>query len=178
MKSAEIRHISILKDDAYALGILKLLAASEDEFIPRLSGRASTTQKNMNSNEPTVKGLMDYFGNIMEQSAIVATYDGKVVGFMSYRRNLHNMDIPVTVCDNVYVTTVIVDSRMRGKGIAGRFYKMLFDLYRERYIYTRTWSTNRAHITLLGTLGFELIHTIKDDRGAGIDTVYYGRMKP
>lgn len=177
MKAIEIRHISILKDDDYSLGIFKVLTANEDEFVPRLSARSSVTQKDFCSSEFSVKGLVDYFWDIMKQPAIVALYNGKVVGFMSYRRNQHNTDIPVTMCENAYVTTVIIDKKMRGKGIARKFYKLLFDLSPERFVYTRTWSTNIAHISLLESMGFDNIHTITDDRGKGIDTVYYGKVQ-
>jgi hypothetical protein len=42
------------------------------------------------------------------------------------------------------------------------------------YATTRTWSTNASHLDLLDELGFDLIKRVEDDRGDGIDTVYYG----
>ena len=45
---------------------------------------------------------------------------------------------------------------------------------REPYVTTRTWDSNDRHLDLLSDLGFELLTRIEDDRGEGIDTVYYG----
>jgi len=48
-------------------------------------------------------------------------------------------------------------------------------LYPERFICTRTWHTNGAHIHILDTFGFREIARLKDHRGPGLDTVYFAR---
>ena len=37
----------------------------------------------------------------------------------------------------------------------------------------RTWSTNGAQEHILDKLGYGLVRRLKDDRGEGIDTVYF-----
>ena len=37
----------------------------------------------------------------------------------------------------------------------------------------RTWSTNGAQEHILDKLGYSLVRRLKDDRGEGIDTVYF-----
>ena len=37
----------------------------------------------------------------------------------------------------------------------------------------RTWSTNRAQAHLMPELGFEEVLRLPNDRGCGVDTVYY-----
>jgi ribosomal protein S18 acetylase RimI-like enzyme len=55
-------------------------------------------------------------------------------------------------------------------------YDHLFnEKYADRNIFTRTWSTNTAHISILKKYNFREIHRIENDRGEGIDTVYFSR---
>jgi len=42
-------------------------------------------------------------------------------------------------------------------------------------VVTGTWSTNKAHISLLRKAGFQTLITKMDDRGIGIDAVYFIR---
>ncbi len=41
-------------------------------------------------------------------------------------------------------------------------------------ISTRTWSTNKAQIHSLKKRGYKEQRVLVDDRGPGIDTIYYG----
>lgn len=40
---------------------------------------------------------------------------------------------------------------------------------------TRTWSLNAAQLHTLPLMGYKTITVIKDDRGRGIDSIYYGK---
>ena len=53
-----------------------------------------------------------------------------------------------------------------------------FTSFREKHrpLLTRTWSGNLQHIRILESLGFKLLKTIKNHRGKGIDTLYFGRV--
>jgi len=52
-------------------------------------------------------------------------------------------------------------------------YKILFKEYENANIFTRTWSTNIAHIKILSKFNFETLCVLKNHRGVGIDTVYF-----
>ena len=52
-------------------------------------------------------------------------------------------------------------------------YETLFKKYENVDIFTRTWSTNEAHIKILMKFDFEIMSVLKNDRGEGIDTVYF-----
>ena len=66
----------------------------------------------------------------------------------------------------------------RGKGLTQKMYDFLFNnLYANSNIFTRTWSTNFAHLKILTKFGFELIKTIPNDRGENIDTVYFAKFR-
>jgi ribosomal protein S18 acetylase RimI-like enzyme len=71
----------------------------------------------------------------------------------------------------------VVSPKARGKGVTTALYQKLFTEYEKVNIFTRTWSTNFAHIKILGKYGFEVIKILKDDRGIGIDTVYFKKAK-
>ena len=75
---------------------------------------------------------------------------------------------------NIYLSTLVLSAESRGKGITKKLYAHLFnELYPEKNIFTRTWSTNAPHIKILDYFGFDEMVRIKNDRGNGIDTVYF-----
>lgn len=149
-----------------------LLNEADYEFVPPLSARKGTTQKNLldvgEGEVPT-----EYFEALMQQSFILCINESHVIGFMSYIKDhkLKLYDDNSLVCD--YISTIIVDTRFRNEGYTTGMYNKLFNSRPAKTYATRTWSTNRAHLHLLDKLGFELVYIIKDDRGNGIDTVYY-----
>lgn len=158
----------------YKNDIRKLVQASDSEFVPPLSARGSTTQKNLEESAAT-DAPTDYFNTLITQSFILCIKGFHVVGFLSYipDHKLEAGDNVNMTCD--YISTIIVDPRHRNHGITTAMYRKLF-AHRPGKIYaTRTWSLNHTHISLLNKLGFSLILTLKDDRGAGVDTVYYSK---
>ena len=154
--------------------IWELVKAADREFIPTLSSREDTTQKNLTSQtgkrEPT-----SYYNALLSQSFILCIENGRVAGFISYIPDYHLINDKGldTVCD--YVSTVIVSPDSRRKGYTTKMYKKLFSSGKGKTVMTRTWSQNKAHIALLEKIGFKLVLTIENDRGKGIDTVYYLR---
>jgi len=79
---------------------------------------------------------------------------------------------------NIYLSTLILSTESRGKGVTKKLYAHLFnELYPDKSIFTRTWSTNLAHIKILDYFSFEEIARLENDRGNGIDTVYFAKRK-
>lgn len=158
--------------------IWELLRAYDREFIPPLSARNSAFKKipggdgNLTINED---GPVVYFDEILNYKFVLALLDGKVVGFMTYIPN-HTVEVegkePFVA---EYASTAIVSSECRGQGAMKRFYQTIIDENPGKNVATRTWSGNAAHLNVLAKHGFELHATLKDDRGPGIDTVYYIR---
>ena len=74
---------------------------------------------------------------------------------------------------NIYISTLLVSPEGRGKGLTSKMYEILFAEYENANIFTRTWSTNEAHIKILSKFGFEAMLILKNDRGNGIDTIYF-----
>ena len=149
-----------------------LLAKCDSEFVPPLSSRSSTTQSNLSQSE-VGDGISSYLNALMEQEIICAIDEDSLLAFVSYRTNYTCPEIGEDLTPNVYISTLIVAPDARGCGITRKIYSYLFEKYSDRPVFTRTWSTNLAHIKILEGFGFSEHHRIKDHRGEGIDTVYF-----
>ena len=160
----------------YAEEILSMLRCSDKEFVPPLSARSSTTQKDLSGGECSEEGIQSYFTEMCRQR-ILGAFEGSVLlGFVSFRENYTNDVIGSDCLPNIYLSTLVSKPEARGKGMTVKMYEHLFNrLYADRYILTRTWSTNYAHTRILEKFAFEELCRISNDRGAGIDTVYYKR---
>lgn len=160
----------------FAKPIWEVLQGADDEFVPPLSERAGTTQRTGLENG-THSGLTDYYEDCLDQPAIIAREGDALRGFLSFR---HNYEIPELAgyMPTNYVSTIIVRPARRRTGYARGMYETLLtglpsDVHLP-FVTTRTWGTNRSHLALLDDLGFSRVSSIEDDRGDGIDTVYYG----
>ena len=172
--------ISVLKreeQEKFYDQILKMLIISDKDFCPPLSMRSSTTQADFTQQQTSVDGIQSYFEE-MKKQRFAAAYDGdQLLGFVSFKENYVSPEIGEDDLPNIYLSTLIVSPEARGKGITYSIYENLFDTYKNSNIFTRTWSTNISHTRILSKFGFELFKTIKDDRGKGIDTVYFRKNK-
>lgn len=165
------------KTDKLFVDIYSLLEEGDREFFPPLSCRSSTTQKNLTGIHKSVNGIKNYFEEMKRQNILVAVEDEKVLGFVSFRENHITDVITDKELPNIYISTLIVSPNARGRGLTRQMYEFLFDAYKTHNVFTRTWSTNTAHINILSKFGFETFKTIVDDRGKGIDTVYFKKSK-
>ncbi len=163
----------------YENAVWELLVSSDKEFVPPLSARGSTRQKELGPGAvPGTDVPKAYFEDIKKQSMIVAVEDAqsnRVLGFLSYIEDFtlpflyEGREISVN-----YVSTIIVNPAFRNMGITGEMYEKLIG--KKVPVATRTWSTNHAHIHILERLHFKSVHVIKNDRGAGIDTCYFMKI--
>ncbi|MDR1034015.1 MAG: GNAT family N-acetyltransferase [Bifidobacteriaceae bacterium] len=150
----------------------EIIADSQDEFVPPLFSRNSTTQSNLIENLENTGDA--YVCAVASQENILFLHNDKIVGVLSYIKDTNqfpNLFKP----ENAYLTTVIVDKDYRRKRIAQTMYQAFEQLNKRGNLYTRTWSKNDSHIKLLLKRGYAEVHRIADDRGKGIDTVYYGK---
>lgn len=154
------------KEKTYMDEISDLVKRSDNEFVPPLSSRDSKSDNDleicMNSN------ILDYIDSIANQNFIVVVDNAsnKLVGFLSYvSKVLYGIN-----CN--YVSTIIIEKDYRNKGIAGLLYQELSSIS-DKPITVRTWSTNEGQIHLLQKLGYSYLKVLKNDRGNGIDTIYF-----
>ena len=158
--------------DRHAVEVRRLLESCGDEFMPPLSTRMSTHQTDLRCLEGTGTRPGEYFSELSHQPFVLALSDGRVVTFLSFI-----VDYPVMRGEErlvaTYVTTICVAPEWRHHGIATDLYRHLECHASSRYLSVRTWSTNAAQVTLLQSLGYRELSRIRDDRGEGVDTVYY-----
>lgn len=158
--------------EVYQDDVWELLCAAEKEFIPPLSERKSTTQQSFSGDKAAKSGLAEYYQQMLQQEFILAIEKEKVIGFLTFIPD-HSLQLQAKEFKCDYVTTIVVSSEFRGHGIARKMYYALFENRRGKNFATRTWSTNHSHIHLLKKMGFELVALHQNERGEGIDTVYY-----
>jgi GNAT superfamily N-acetyltransferase len=166
----------------FAEQIWDLLVEVDHEFVPPLSGREGTTDRDLGDDRanPGMGRPHSYFAVVLAQHAIVATEAGRLVGLMSMilHRRLPELE-HLSPC--TYISTVAVTAPMRGRGVGRALYEAVLaipDTWSSPFLVTRTWSTNGTHLPLLAAAGFGEALRIADDRGPGVDTVYYSRPTP
>lgn len=169
----------ILNDEQkeeYSNQILEMLTAGDNDFVPPLSARSSTTQTNLTGVKGSLDGVVSYFNEMMKQKIICSVSKGKVLGFVSFKENYVTDAFDKT--PNIYLSTLILRPEARGKNLTFNIYDYLFNVvYSNSSVYTRTWSTNAPHVKILSKFNFAEILRKKNDRGEGIDTVYYALVR-
>lgn len=165
----------VLREDVW-----KIVCECDREFVPPLSARTTTDQKNLNLARSGEAKPLSYFETLARQRFLIAQIreSGETAGFMSYRYSYVFDNLPeYSPCN--YLTTLCVKQELRRRGIAGMLYHHVLhhlpDQERCGNVVTRTWSTNDKHSPLLKQLGFKLVRRLGDHRGEGIDTVYWAK---
>lgn len=160
--------------------VRRLLAAANDSFVPPLTApeRAGMSRA---SGQPGPTDIEDYVDACVERPMIGALDDGRLVGFASFEPMVDSEPLADYTPTN-HLTVLVVDEAFRNQGIATEFYRYLFESlpaeHHQSAVSTKTWSTNKAHLAVLDALDFECVHRVSDDRGPGVDTVYYARRVP
>lgn len=157
--------------------VRELLEAVNLEFVPPLSARQSSTDKDLGPRAQVEGGVENYLQSLKGQSFVLAwsqeDASGQVelLGLLSYRRD-HQMPDCQLPLPNAYVSTIGVAPSARGQGLATQLYEELFaSLPPAVSVATRTWSTNDSHLGILDRFGFETLCSTPNDRGCGVDTV-------
>lgn len=163
--------------------IWEILCQCDDEFYPPLSARNSSSQKQLKSEDGSrmekAQKPTAYFAEMIRQDFVLA-YDetGRVVGFMTFKKD-YICDALETFGRSLYITTICVRDECRGHNILGHLYEyMEQEATRQcgcKCVSTRTWSLNTAHLHGLSRRGYETLAVLKDDRGPGVDTIYFGK---
>lgn len=161
--------------------IWEILCQCDHEFIPSLSSRNSSAQTNFSFDLATNQNDKPYlyFEELKKQHFILAKIKDQVIGFMTFKTN-YNCEALEEFGTSNYITTVCVRKEYRRQGALKQLYDcMENDLPKSlscNRISTRTWSQNSSHISLLYKRGYALLRTLKNDRGVGIDTLYFGKL--
>lgn len=164
--------------------IWEILCECDGEFFPPLSARESSSQKNLLVNGQGKTGAKPetYYREMIQQNFILAyeTSDGEteVVGFMTFKKQ-YICEALAKFGESLYITTVCVRKEYRNRGVMKALYRHMETeipkICKSSGISTRTWSLNKAQLHELEKRGYERIAVLKDDRGPGVDTVYFGK---
>ena len=169
----EFRVLNESEKYRYREELLDILSVNDQNFIPPLSQRSSTTQKNLQGTAEE-GDIRPYFGKMMEQNILAIFHEGTLIGYVSYIDHYISDVVSVDTHPNIYLSTLVLRPEFRGMGATKQAYARLFrELYPDRNVFTRTWSTNAAHIKILSGFRFVEWKRLPNDRGEGIDTVYY-----
>lgn len=167
--------------------IIELLTEADEEFVPPLSSRTSTTQvfgDGERSAAQVGEGVEPYFEGLTGQSLIACTDDGgTLAGLMSFRPGFEHESFLAN--PSAYISTIIVRKSQRRQGLTMAMYGTILDpdfvtkaAPQAGSVSTRTWSSNTDHLGILERLGFELVEEIPNDRGPGIATLYFEKLLP
>lgn len=174
----EFRLFSAEDKEKYKAQLLRMLTEADNDFLPPLSQRNVDPETNRNtfSKVSSEKNIGNYCDGMLHEAVLGVFEEGELCGFVSFAENLRNEIITET--PNIYIGTAVISEKLRGRGTLTRTYDYLFNtLFPERNLFTRTWSTNAAHIRVLEKFGFEKLKTIPNDRGDGIDTIYFAKKR-
>ena len=159
--------------------ICRLLKEGDTEFVPPLSSRFRAQNPHLSEAECQASFAPDYYAFMCRGRIFAALADGKILGFVAYHENYVCPYIGEETHPNIYISSLFVSKEARGAHLTQRMYTEIFSHVGEKTrIFTRTWSTNGAHIRILSKFGFAEIARVKDERAAGIDTVYFGSAHP
>ncbi len=172
----EIRVLSEKEQRSIYPVAYEMLEAADEEFVPPLSSRESSTQQFFSAGVKS-DSIIRYFEQLKDQRFAAVFEDGSLIAFVSYKENYTCGQIAPEELPNIYLSTLVVSPKARGKGVTKALYSKLFSEYETVNIFTRTWSTNTAHIRILEKFGFEVIKVLKNDRGNGIDTIYFKKCR-
>ncbi len=153
--------------------VLALLEETESEFVPPLSKRTSTHQTDLSTPAASDRtGVEAYFAELAGQPFLLAREGRRFAGFLSYIRGFDAGWIRLGA-DAVYITTICTAPEFRHRGVASALYRALEKRICPSAMLIRTWSTNGAQRSLLEKGGYRMVRCLADDRGPGIDTLYY-----
>ena len=172
----EIAIRNTLTDEEEKKEIFEILNKCNEDFCPPLSQRKDTSQKNLSPGSENKDGVMKYYSALLKQHTAIGKVNGRVVSFLSYKTEYTCIELE-SYGEVYYLTTLCILPEFRGMGYSEELYKTvmnnIFSEDRNAVVSLRTWSTNRAQMHLMKKLGFSCAKVLKDNRGKGIDTMYF-----
>lgn len=178
----EIIFVNTLRKSIYEEVVWKILCECDKDFVPTLSSRENTYQTT-NLKDHIVKDTTKpylYFKELKKQLFFLVVEKDKeeVIGFLSFKNNYYNEELTDYNPSN-YVTTTCIKEEYRNKGIGKELYtaveERIPEKYKAGYVTRRTWSTNSNQLHLFKEMGYKEVKRIANQRGEGVDTVYFAK---
>ena len=103
----DFRMLSEENKHNYSREMFSMLTYSDREFVPPLSARSSTTQKDLSGGVSSEEGIRSYFEEMRRQQ-ILGAFEGDVLlGFVSFRENYISDVISKEQLPNIYLSTLV-----------------------------------------------------------------------
>lgn len=165
-------------DPTQMASVWQILCNCDNEFVPPLSYRLDTAQLVQKTPiETDYIGPIAFFQDMLAHEYFFLLYHSSkntLVGFLSIIENFDNAVLP-EYSPSIYISTVCILEEHRRHGLSRELYRALFAQYGRSKQYTvRTWTQNISHRCLLDKLHFQIIKVFPNERGPGVDTIYYG----
>lgn len=174
----EIEYFPMIGDSPEIHNFVRaLLLSVSNEFVPPLTDRSVSHEKNFLESVDPGEGFEMYMMQKMSESCLIASIDGTKAGLLTFKRHF-GADWVMEWCPSNYIVTVGVFPKFRRNGLTKLMYENIGKIdvaVQPEFDLVRTWSTNDAHIALLGSIGFSEVLRLENHRGQGVDTVYFSR---
>lgn len=166
-----------LSEENHRETLRDFLCDYEDEFVPPLTARSGVEE--WDDDEPG-ESLDPFLDDCFDQEVIGAfNGDGELIGITVYDYGFfHALPQEMNPCVYVTITLVAEDYRQQGvnQRISTEVYNHALELSGKQNIQSmafRTWSTNEGGKALMEKYNFKEMYRIEDDRGEGVDSIYY-----
>ena len=141
--------------------LLALTRRCDGDFVPLCPGATGSVRSSATSALRPGRTSRSYVDSLLELAhLIVLVQDERLVGYCAYY-----WPWMWRGTEHVYVSTAVVAPSHRGRGLSTR-------TGRRVPLLAKTWSTNQASMGALARWG-RVDKIVRDERGAGIDTVYW-----
>lgn len=150
--------------------LLALTRRCDGDFVPPLSWRHRLGQELRDLGPQAGANVEKYVDSLLELAhLVVLVQDELLVGYCAYY-----WPWMWRGTEHVYVSTAVVAPSHRGRGLSTRMGRRVVAraLRRRVPLLAKTWSTNQASMGALARWG-RVDKIVRDERGAGIDTVYW-----
>ena len=150
--------------------LLALTRRCDGDFVPPLSWRHRLGQELRDLGPQAGANVEKYVNSLLELAhLVVLVQDERLVGYCAYY-----WPWMWRGTEHVYVSTAVVAPSHRGRGLSTRMGRRVVAhaLRRRVPLLAKTWSTNQASMGTLARWG-RVDKIVRDERGAGIDTVYW-----
>ena len=150
--------------------LLALTRRCDGDFVPPLSWRHRLGQELRDLGPQAGANVEKYVDSLLELAhLVVLVQDERLVGHCAYY-----WPWMWRGTEHVYVSTAVVAPSHRDRGLSTRMGRRVVAraLRRRVPLLAKTWSTNQASMGALARWG-RVDKIVRDERGAGIDTVYW-----
>lgn len=150
--------------------LLALTRRCDGDFVPLCPGATGSVRSSATSALRPGRTSRSYVDSLLELAhLVVLVQDERLVGYCAYY-----WPWMWRGTEHVYVSTAVVAPSHRGRGLSTRMGRRVVAraLRRRVPLLAKTWSTNQASMGALARWG-RVDKIVRDERGAGIDTVYW-----